>query len=296
MEKKLLSVVINTKNSELTLARTLRSVRGIADEVVIMDMHSKDNTVEIAKRFGCRIFYHKDVGYVEPARNAALAKARGNWIFLLDADEEAPARFKELLKSLPETSADAFFVPRSNIIFGRAVHSGWWPDFQLRLFKKGHVLWSDELHAVPSVTGTTEYLPVNQDYAIIHHNYDSIDSFIDRGQRYAGIEAQRMSKKKLPITPQESFFSELILRYYGWQGGKDKTHGVFLSYLQGTQKLMEQAKLWELSQFREVAQKPLSHYLAKALRDARYWEAHWQVEKSYGLAKIFWKIRRKLRV
>jgi glycosyltransferase involved in cell wall biosynthesis len=152
MEKTLLlSVVINTKNSSATLEKALGSVRSFADEIVVMDMQSTDNTLEIAKKYDCQVYSHKDVGYVEPARNAAIAKAKGEWIFILDADEEAPDKLKDLVSELSTTTTDSYFVPRSNIIFGRAVNTGWWPDYILRLFRKDHVTWSDELHAVPQV-------------------------------------------------------------------------------------------------------------------------------------------------
>lgn len=297
MEKTIfLSVVINTKNSASTLEKALKSVSALADEIIVMDMESTDKTIEIAKKFDCKIFSHRDVGYVEPARNAAIAKARGEWIFILDADEEAPAKLKELTSKLPTTSTDGYFVPRSNLIFGRAVRTGWWPDYILRLFRKGHVTWSDELHAVPQVSGSTEYLPAESAFAITHHNYDTIDSFIDRAQRYAGIEATRLQVEKKKLHPQTAFFAELIQRYYGWRGGQDKTHGLFLSYLQGLQKFTEQAKLWEQQGFPEIHEPKLSTVLAQAARDARYWEAQWKTESTTGFIKIIWQIRRKLRV
>lgn len=297
MEKKhFLSVVINTKNSAKTLEAALKSVRDYADEIVVMDMHSSDDTEKIAKKFDCNFYTHPDVGYVEPARNAAIEQAKGEWIFILDADEEAPPILKEFIAKLPDTSTDGYFVPRANIIFGRVVHTGWWPDYILRLFRKDHVRWGNELHAVPSITGTTEYLPATKEYAILHHNYDSIDSYIDRAQRYASIEAESLNAKNKKPNIQKAFFGELIQRYYGWEGGKDKSHGVFLSYLQGAQKIIEQSKLWEIQGFNETSQPKLSEMLTQAAADARYWEAHWKMEKSHGLAKLIWQIRRKFRV
>lgn len=290
------SVVINTKNSASTLEKALKSVRSFADEIIVMDMQSTDKTLEIAKKYDCQIYSHRDVGYVEPARNAAIAKARGEWIFILDADEEAPTKLKELISELATTTTDGYFIPRSNIIFGRAVNTGWWPDYILRLFRKGHVQWSDELHAVPQVSGSTEYFPAEKEYAIVHYNYDTIDSFVDRAQRYASIEAKTLNEQKKKPTPQTAFFDELIQRYYGWRGGQDKTHGVFLSYLQGFQKFIEHAKLWEEQGFAEVRQPKLSSVLAQASRDARYWEAHWKVESTTGLKKLGWQVRRKFRV
>ena len=70
-----ISVVINTKNTEKTLAAALKSVVHVADEIIVVDMHSTDETVAIAKKYTSKIFQYKDVGYVEPARNFAIQKA-----------------------------------------------------------------------------------------------------------------------------------------------------------------------------------------------------------------------------
>lgn len=293
-----LSVVINTKNSAETLEQALRSVEKLADEIIVMDMKSTDDTVKIAEKFGARTFSHPDVGYVEPARNAALAKATGNWILVLDADEEIPSLLAKFIReTLPETKADAFFLPRQNIIFGRAVKTGWWPDYILRLFRKGSVQWSDEIHAVPQVNGSIDRVNAQATLAITHHNYQTVDQFIDRAQRYAAIEAQQEENKDAKPDPAGAFFGELIQRYYGWEGCDDGMHGLMLSFLQGTQKVIEHAKLWEKQGFRKKNTLPsLSKVLAQAAADARYWEARRAWLTSSGVTKLYWKARMRWKV
>jgi glycosyltransferase involved in cell wall biosynthesis len=83
-------VVINTLNEERRLPYALRSVQDWVDEIVVVDMHSDDKTVEIAEAFGARIFTHERVGYADPARAFAFARATGDWILILDADELVP--------------------------------------------------------------------------------------------------------------------------------------------------------------------------------------------------------------
>ena len=85
-----ISVVINTLNEERRLPYALRSVQDWVDEIVVVDTHSDDKTVEIAEEFGARIFTHERVGYADPARAFAFARATGDWILILDADELVP--------------------------------------------------------------------------------------------------------------------------------------------------------------------------------------------------------------
>ena len=81
-----ISVVINTLNAERLLEKCLLSIQD-ADEIIICDMYSEDRTIEIAKKFNCKIVYHQKTGIVEPARNWAMDQAAGEWILVLDADE-----------------------------------------------------------------------------------------------------------------------------------------------------------------------------------------------------------------
>ena len=114
-----ISVVINTLNEEKNLPRAIKSVKDWVYEVVVVDMHSDDSTVELARSLGARIFNHKKMGYVEPARNYAITKAKGDWILVLDADEEIPGRLASKLKALAQESEASYYaVPRKNIVFG----------------------------------------------------------------------------------------------------------------------------------------------------------------------------------
>ena len=86
-----ISVVVNTKNEGRTLDRCLASAAW-ADEIVVLDMSSDDETVAVARKYTEKVFSCPDFGYVEPARNLAISHATGDWVFLLDADEVVPAR------------------------------------------------------------------------------------------------------------------------------------------------------------------------------------------------------------
>src|SRR5688572_7980444 len=136
-----ISVVINTLNEEKSIERAIKSV-DFADEILVCDMHSDDNTPLIAKKLGAKVIFHKRAGFVEPARNFAISKAEHEWVFVLDADEEVPDSLKGKLKEVINGSGVTTFVeiPRKNILFGRWMKASmWWPDYNIRFFKKGFV-------------------------------------------------------------------------------------------------------------------------------------------------------------
>src|SRR3989337_4151360 len=95
-----ISVVINTLNEEKNLPRAIASIKGLADEIIVVDMQSDDNTKEVAEKLGALVYDHKRTGYVEPARNFAISKASGDWVLVLDADEEVPPKLREKLRLL----------------------------------------------------------------------------------------------------------------------------------------------------------------------------------------------------
>ena len=149
-----ISVVINTLNEEKNIERAIKSI-GWADEIVIVDDGSTDKTLEIisgVRNPKLKVYKHKGSGYVEPSRNFALNKASGDWILLLDADEEILNTLAEELKKITSKVEQITFVniPRKNIIFNKWVqNSFWWPDYNIRFFKKGTVKLSNKIHSKP---------------------------------------------------------------------------------------------------------------------------------------------------
>ena len=305
-----LSVVINTKNAESTLEAALKSVK-FADEIVVVDMKSTDKTVEIAQKYTDKIFAHTDVGYVEPARNFAIKKATGDWIFILDADEEVPQELEAAIKgivmsaSAGEKTGDCYYIPRRNLIFNKEIEkTGWWPDYVLRLFKKGFVSWSDEIHSIPITRGVVKELPAIVDLAITHHNYQHVDQYFERLNRYTSIQAKEITLD-LDREQQEidgsfitkKFYSEFLSRFFAGRGVNDGTHGLALSLLQGLSEAIVAIKSWEEKGFpesnREQEESTIAE-LAQFNKELAYWIANWKVENSSGIEQFMWKIRRKL--
>ena len=293
-----LSVVVNTKNSAQTLDRTLRSVRW-ADEIVVMDMGSSDETLDIARGYEARIFSHPDVGYVEPARNAAVDHATGDWVLVVDSDEEIPPSLRQKIHALVigDATAAAYYLPRQNIVFGTWYqHAGWWPDYQLRLFKKGSVQWSEVIHRQPQVSGRVDYLAATQANAVIHHNYQSIDQFLERLNRYTSIEVSHRPDKVISsATTIDAFTDELMRRLFAHQGIEGGLHGVSLSILQAIYEVVVVMKLWQKHGFpsRDHQQLNTIKSWRRFEQQLNYWIADWQVRHSRGLKQLYWRWRRR---
>lgn len=255
-----ISVVINTLNEEQNLPRVLASVRGLADEIIVVDMQSDDGTVKIAKEAGARVYEHKKTGYVEPARNFAIGKATGDWILILDADEELGEDLRNKIREIANSqeSIDYYRIARKNIIFGKWMqHSGWWPDYNIRLFKKGKVVWSEIIHSVPTNKGDGLDLAANEELAITHHNYPDLTTYLARMDNYTTIQAELLQKegkyhfvwRDLILKPAREFIS----RYFSGEGYKDGAHGLALSLLQAFSELVLYLKVWQSEKFQPQA-------------------------------------------
>lgn len=295
-----ISVVINTLNEEKNLPRAMASVKNLADEVVVVDMNSDDKTSEIAKKLGARVYAHKRTGYVEPARNFAISKASNEWVLILDADEEiTPALSAEIKRKIKSSKPDYYRIPRKNIIFGRFIkHSRWWPDMNIRLFKKGSVSWNEIIHTVPLTIGTGENFPEKESLAIIHHSYDSIESYLERMNRYTTYNAKikvdegyKFLWKDIVVKPMGEFLS----RYFYGQGYKDGLHGLALSFLQAFSELSVYLKVWQIEKFNEQDLKldEVISLFNEQEKDMHYWESNASISED---GSLYNKIRRKLKI
>ncbi|MBI2596853.1 glycosyltransferase family 2 protein [Candidatus Daviesbacteria bacterium] len=253
---KSISVVINTLNEEKNIANAIRSVAW-ADEILICDMFSDDKTVEVAKKFGAKVIFHKRVNFVEPARNFAISKASNKWILVLDSDEQIPNSLKNRLIEIADKFKEIDFVriPRKNLIFNKWMRaSQWWPDYNIRFFKKGKVKWSDKIHRPPGTSGEGIDLEADEQWAIIHHNYQTISQFIVRMNRYTQIEAEELRRQGYEFIWQdllEKPLNEFLSRFFVSKGYKDGIHGLSACLLQAFSFLVVYLKLWELNSFKE---------------------------------------------
>ncbi|MDY3364022.1 glycosyltransferase family 2 protein [Riemerella anatipestifer] len=241
-----ISVVLNTYNSEKYLDRVLSAVRD-ADEILICDMYSKDNTVEIAKKFGAKIIYHDNTGYVEPARNFAIQSTKNEWVLLLDSDELITPYLKDKIKHLithPECSA--YYFPRKNYFLGRWMRSAY-PDYVCRLFRKNDIDWPKEIHSQPKINGKIEKLNYKDTANAIEHLADeNVSLLLNKTNQYTTAEitkrkAQNITLLKLIFSPSLWFF-----KFYFLKGGvRDGIPGFIFSVLKAHYKFITLAKLYE---------------------------------------------------
>lgn len=298
-----ISAIINTYNEEKRLARCLASLKGFANEIVVVDMMSTDSTREIAKKYGARVFKHKKISFVEPARNFAIEKARYDWIFVLDADEEITESLKVYLKKeIKNTTASYFRIPRKNVIFAKWMkHTGWWPDYNIRFFKRGNVSWNQVIHSVPMTTGIGIDIPLKEFLSIKHKAYSSVEEYITRMNRYTSVQARELNRKKAefswPLLISKPT-SEFLRRFFAEEGFKDGIHGLALSLMQAFSELIVYVKLWQKKNFnkQKLSIKDVEPEFTKSFEELSWWFGESKIRNSKSLLNRIWlKIQRKIK-
>jgi len=229
-----LSIVILTKNEARHISACVATATW-ADEVLIVDSYSEDNTAKIARAAGVQVEQHPFVNFSDLRQNA-LQQATGAWVFFLDADERiTPELAGEIRSSLAGWQGSpsepvGYWVPRRNYFFGHLVqHAGWSPDYQLRLLRRdrAHYDRNQEVHEVAILDGADDYLT----HPLIHYNYASWSQFFAKQDRYATHEARTRFRQGVRVRPQNYVLQpwrEFWRRYVTWQGYKDGWMGLAL--------------------------------------------------------------------
>lgn len=301
-----LSIVINTKNAAETLKTALVSC-DFAQEVIVADMASSDDTLAIAKQAGAQIVRLKEYGKVEPeGRNEAFGAASCEWIFQLDADEYIPPSLQEKIHALvdendPDTVAYAF--ARRNQMFGHWMkHTGWWPDYQVRLFKNGSAKYAQGVHSKLVVSGTTVSVPAETSLAIHHVNYRTVEQYVERLNRYTTLAAAEKAQALSERDFLSVFSGEFFRRFFDQQGYKDGEIGTLLSLLQSFYEVSTQAKVALSNPDFEFSDTPVTQQAQlKALeqfhKDMAYWIAHTHEQTAASVVGAYWwKLRKKMRI
>lgn len=241
-----ISVVVNTYNAEKHLETVLKTIKDF-DEIVICDMHSTDSTIEIAKKFNCKIIYHERFPYVEPARNFAISQASNQWILVIDADETVPEKLKKYLYKIAETpNLGGVYIPFKNYFINKWMRSAY-PDFKLRFFRKEGAFWSAEIHSTVKVKGNILRVPRRKyDLASEHLANDSVSTILSKTNAYSDAEIQRKKGKK--ISGAKLLFSPMfwfIKYYFIKKGFLDGKKGFIFAVLKAQYKFSCLAKIYE---------------------------------------------------
>ncbi len=297
-----ISVVITTiAGEEKYLDSCLNSVKNLVDEIIVVDMSSEGKIKEIANKFKAKVFKHDFVNYVEPVRNFGISKATGDWILILDPDEEISTSLLECLKRIVtdnSNNVDFVRIPRENIVFGKVLeYSRWWPDYNIRFFKKGKVSWDEVIHTVPMTEGNGIDLEAKNEFAITHHHYESIEQFVERMNRYttvqAKLKAESYSFNPLDLISKPS--GEFLSRYFAGAGYKDGVHGLAISSLQAVSELILYLKIWGIQKFEDKNLKvdDIIAELDKTKKEFSYWQNDTKVNENGGIIP---RIRRKFKL
>ncbi len=202
MTKKIhLSIVLATRNEASVLDRCLASVKDIADEIVIADEHSSDDTVKIAKFYKARVISvdHNDNFHI--TKNIAIDAAIGNWILQLDADEvvspELASEISKITDNLQPTTYNGFWINRRNWFLNRFLtKGGQYPDPTIRLYRRDTGrLPARDVHEQAKVEGSIGRLT----HDLLHYRDVSFEKYMDGFNRYSTFLSQQMADKKIPI-------------------------------------------------------------------------------------------------
>ncbi len=254
-----LSVIVLTRDNENLIHDCLVSVKNIADELLVVDSGSLDRTVTIARELGARIETRPFDNYPKQ-RNAAIEMAKGDWIFFLDSDERstrylgAEIEFRVLTA---EPQVAGFWVPRRNIIFGKEIkHTGWSPDYQPRILRKGCGRFDPDRHVHELLVWDGEVRYMTQ--PLVHLNYQSFAQFRERNRKYAQYEAgiwyeegKRARWRGFVGQPLREFFR----RYITLEGWRDGGHGLLLSGLMAYYAFVRQGMLAKLARTRKAGRR-----------------------------------------
>lgn len=240
-----LTAVILTLNEEKHIAACIHSLVW-ADEIIVFDSFSDDATVALAEAAGAAVLQHPFQNYAQQ-RNAALDAVRSDWVFFVDADERASGELAtEIRRVIAGGSETAWYVPRHNIIFGKVtLGAGWYPDYQLRLFRHGLVRFERPVHEIAVVQGEKGYL----ENSLLHYNYEDKAHFQRTQEAYTTFDAGILHQEGIKAKPH--YYLSQPLRHFWWRyvtlkGYAGGLHGLRLSAYMAYYEAVKYRKLAQL--------------------------------------------------
>ena len=251
---KTISAVIATKNEEQNIRACLESLKW-ADEIVVVDDASNDRTVEICREYTSDILINNSRGSFHVNKNLGIDRSNGDWVLSMDSDERVTAELAfEIKDVINRTEKVGFYIGRKNYFLGKWIKGcGWYPDYIIRLFRKGITRWPLEIHDVPNIEEKDKvgYLC----NPMTHISYRNLEQYLDKFGRYTtrlaheeyekGIRARRSNFVNLfLIKPSYWLFRKYLLQ----QGYNDGFRGFFISVGSALTILITYAKLWEMQQ------------------------------------------------
>jgi len=253
-----LSVTIITFNEESNIGRCLQSVQPLADEIIVVDSFSTDDTKNIASSYGVRFIENPFKGHIEQ-KNFALQLVSHNWVLSLDADEVLSEELRNSIADFMDNpSSRACRVNRLTNYCGRWIrHGGWYPDRKVRLWKTDMGKWSGE-NPHDRVELSPGIKPENLPGDLLHYSFPSIASHVLTANNFSGIAAQALVDKKKHVTigwhmllnPGFTFFK----KYFFQLGFLDGFYGFVIAVLSAYSNFLKYSKAYSLYNQHETSQ------------------------------------------
>lgn len=294
-----LGIVFIVYNQTKLLGSALNKLSGLKHELHVADLGSTEDVGSVAKTWGATYHRLSYTSVVETVRSQVFDLINTDYILYLDGDESVTPTLIKKLVELAEDGVDYVQIPRQNYIFGSWVKaSRWWPDYQVRFFKKGMVSFPTTLHSEPIVTGNELVLSSVPELAIKHLNYQTLDEWFEKNQRYARADAHdrlKSGEEFSIFTAAKLSVSELISRFFAGGGYADGMHGLVLSILQSFYYFLVYSYYWEgkkyectltTEEIKSVPRTWFTHGLSEIL--------FWDNQDSDLISKIKGKLKRKL--
>jgi glycosyltransferase involved in cell wall biosynthesis len=259
-----LSVVIITYNEEHNIARCIASAKKVADEIIVLDSFSTDQTVAIARMHGATVFQEKFRGYIGQ-KNYAVQFASNNYILSLDADEELDERLTaSILQAKKTFSSRAYRMNRCTSFCGKFIRHGlWYPDRKIRLFDRRIARWGGiNPHDKIILDNGYKFEQLKGD--LLHYSFNTVDDLIWQNNRLSSIAAsslfaidRKSNWYRMLVHPAWAFFNGFILRL----GFLDGFEGFTIAINTAHQTFLKYSKLYKIQRTRLKKSAPLTRPL-----------------------------------
>jgi (heptosyl)LPS beta-1,4-glucosyltransferase len=228
-----LAAIILARSEEINIKDCIASVRWADRIVVFVDPRSEDRTVELAQAAGADVLTNPFQNYAQQ-RNDALDAVDADWILFIDADERSSLEQAAEIRSLIALGQhNGYWIPRHNYIFGKLTrYTGWYPDYQMRLLRRGHAHYDPDrqVHELVILDGEPGYLAA----PFVHYNYRSFAQFVEKQNRYVQYDARILKEQGIQPKPHKFLtqpIHQFFWRYVTLKGYRDGLHGLRLSLL-----------------------------------------------------------------
>lgn len=243
-----LSVVIITLNEAKNLPMCLQALDGVADEIIVVDSFSTDNTVAIAEQYGAKVYQQKWLGYAKQ-KNYANSLAQNAYILSLDADEVLSDKLRQSILAVHKWEGVYAFSRLTNYCGSWIRHSGWYPDRKIRIFPRDEALWEgDFVHETLSVPPHVAVHSLAGD--LLHYSYHSHADHYKQIDKYSTLHAQAMHARGQPASWIKRFISpvfKFFKTYFLQLGFLDGSAGYYIAKISAIAVRMKYKKLKALN-------------------------------------------------